>query len=689
MASGDHRPARLLLLECVTLLRQRVDRAQLFPFWKGWAEDRGIPVRWVCVGGRAGLEPAGQSWFRPVVNLDSADALRLTEDLRRWGATHVLANEELATEWAGRLTEAIPGISMVGGLRSAEMTSWMVRLREEAERQGTMPARWRGDSAYTQIDVWQRERWLSRWIGLPDPPAAEGPAGRRVADIAEPRYDAEIFNEAAARLEPMIRIVGGVFCDWTAPLRDNPAYRGLDLSECSRDYGCSFCAMRTPAPATGDPLDVAERQFRRLLASGTRPRRDSGRYDFYDIRLFLRIDEWVARAAALGIPPSEFCFSPRVDHVLKAQDRLRNALPLCADRGYVIRLFRIGAENFSEAEQMRFNKGVSAVQIEEALSLFREFESRWPGTFQATQPLAFITFTPWTTLEDFRLLLEKAVHWGFPPRGRWLFCTLELDRDQPITALARAEGDLVVPEFEDPALLYSSSVVGSLHPSQVPWRFRDRRVATCHALLVRYCAALERAFPDTVFEGDPLYREIQDRIREDGGRAATPLAFAQALVRTIEEDPAARDAGEVWRRTYRDLVRAGLSGPPMRSRMTWLIRQVLESGRNKWDDLHLENLSCEEGSREAILSLRTRGRPCSVRMVPAGSLENPDIRSERFAGRLEEASPQDRSLLLARLGRLFRALDPLVPRYAPLFLAGSPTVPDPVGPVPSLADDDG
>jgi len=489
-----------------------------------------------------------------------------------------------------------------------------------------------------------------------------------------------MYNEAATRLEPMIRIVGGVFCDWTASLRDNPAYRGVDLSGCSRDYGCSFCAMRTPSPSTGDPMDLAERQFRRLLGSGTRPARDSGRYDFYDIRLFLRIDEWVARAAALGVPPSEFCFSPRVDHVLKARDRLRKALPLCADRGYVVRLFRIGAEHFSEAEQQRFNKGVSPAQIEEVLALFREFEGRWPGTFQATQPLAFITFTPWTTLDEVRLMLEKAVQWGFPPRGRWLFCTLELDRDQPITALARAEGDLVVPEFEDPALLYSSSVVGSLHPSQVAWRFRDRRVATYHALLVRYCAAVERAFPDTVLRNDPLYREMQERIREDGGRAATPFAFAQALIRRIDETPDATDRDALWRRAYQDLVHAGLSGPPMSSRMKWLIRRVLESGRSQWDDLHLEDLLHEEGAREATLMMRTRGRPCRVRMAPARDLEEADIRSDRFAGVLVEAAPLDRAFLLGRLSRLFRLLDPLVPRYAPLFLASTPAPGDEASP---------
>ncbi|HOU52975.1 MAG TPA: hypothetical protein PLQ97_03515 [Myxococcota bacterium] len=688
MASGDHRPARLVLLECVTLLRQRVDRAQLFPFWEGWAQDRGIPVRWVCVGGRGELEPAGQSWFRPVVNLEEDDARRLCEDLRRWGATHILANEELATEWTRRLTGAIPGISIIGGLRSPEMTAWTDRIREEADRAGTMPARWRGDSAYTQIDVWQRERWLSRWIGLQDPEARDGPAGRRVADVAEPRYDAEMFNEAATRLEPMIRIVGGVFCDWTAPLRDNPAYRGVDLSESSRDFGCAFCAMRTPSPATGDPIDLAERQFRRLLSAGTRPARDSGRYDFYDIRLFLRIDEWVARATALGIPPSEFCFSPRVNHVLQARDRLRKALPLCAAHGYVVRLFRIGAENVSEAEQERFNKGVSTDQIEEALALFREFESRWPGTFQATQPLAFITFTPWTTLDEVRLLLEKAVRWRFPPRGRWLFCTLEMDRDQPITALARAAGDLVVPQFEDPAFLYSSSVAGFLHPSQVAWRFRDRRVATYHAVLVRYCAALERAFPDTVFHGDPLYQEIQDRIREDGGRAATPLAFAQTLVRALDEDPSLTDPGDLWRRACSELVRLGLSGPPMRSRMTWLIRRVLEADQAEWNDLHLEDLLHDEGAREATLRLRTRGRPCAVRMVPAGEMEDPDIRSDRFAGKLEEAFPQDRPFLLARLGRLFRALDALVPRHAPLFLADPrEATGTPVAPLAPLPDD--
>jgi len=124
--------------------------------------------------------------------------------------------------------------------------------------------------------------------------------------------------------------------------------------------------------------------------------------------------------------------------------------------------------------------------------------------------LAFITFTPWTTLEEVRTTLSEAQRWGLPPRGRWLYSTLELDSDAPITALARRDGGILVADWEDAALRYATSVVGTFREGQQAWRFQDPRVADFHAILVRVCAAVEREFPGRVFDGDALYACIRD-----------------------------------------------------------------------------------------------------------------------------------------------------------------------------------
>ncbi len=672
-------PVRLWLLEFVTSLRQRTDRAMLFPFWKGWAEDHGVETRWLCVGGRYEVSRDGGGRYDAVVALDPEDEASLVRELERGRPTHVLTNEDPCESLDRALRTCAPGVSVACVSSLSRTCRCFVEVLEECLHGA--PAAWRRDRSFAAMDVLQRDTWFARWLGVPlrpiraasrgqsAPPPRPPRLGYRVADRAQPRYDAEMFNEAAARYEPMIRIVGGVFCDYRRPVRASEAYRDVDLSGCSRDHGCAFCPVRSPALTRpeGDPVRQAARQFETLVRGGRRVPRDLGHYDIHDVRLFRRVDEFAKMVCALKMPPSTFYFSPRIDHVLKARNRLETALGLLAGAGHTLRLFRIGAESFSEAQQARFNKGISRSQIEAVLALIRDLERRWPETFQCTQPLAFITFTPWTTLEEVRETLSEARRWGLPPRGRWLYSTLELDRDAPIAALAMRDGDIVVADWEDAALQYATSVVGTFRDEQVPWRFRDARVATFHAILVRLCAAVERDFPDRVFDGDALYGRIREWVQSEGAGSVEPLDFAEQLLEVMAGAPPPWDRDALARETLARLVRAGRAGPTVRERLLWLLGEVAKRWPAAVPDTRVEDVVVE-GKASAVLRLNIRGERCVLRVTPVGSRATADVRSRRFAGDLEVPGPLERDVALAGASRVLRLLDVLVPRHAPAFL---------------------
>ncbi len=658
---------RLWLIEFVTSLRQRTDRAMLFPFWKGWAEDRGVETRWLCVGGRHEVFDHGGGRYEAVVVLDPGDGAALVREVAHGRPTHLLTNETPCQSLEQALRAAAPGVSVASVSRIAQTCPAYAEVLDECFEKATKA--YRRDRVFAAIDVLQREPWFARWLGVPHSTGRAGHLGHRVADRAAPRYDAEMFNEAATRLQPMLRIIGGVFCDYRRRVRSNEAYRDVDLSGCSRDFGCAFCPVRSPAVTRPgeDPLGPAARQFQALLRAGHRLPRDTGHYDIHDVRLFRRVDDFARMICALDVPPSTFYFSPRIDHVLRARTRLENALALFAEAGHVLRLFRIGAESFSEAEQARFNKGISRSQIDEVLALIRDLEHRWPGTFVCSQPLAFITFTPWTTLEDVAVTLSEARRWGFPPRGRWLYATLELDRDAPITALAVRDGDIVVPDWEDPALRYSTVVVGTLREGQVPWRFRDPRVATFHAVLVRLCAALERDFPDRVFQGDALYARMSEWVRSQDERSVLPLDFAECLLEILRESPPPHDREALARETLLRLTRRGRAGPTMRERMLWLLGEAARRWPEALPHTRVEDITLEEDGL-ATFRLNLHGEPCLVRVGPRERLHGGMVVSRRFAAKYDCPSRLDSGLARERVSRVLALLDVLVPRYVPGFL---------------------
>ena len=96
--------------------------------------------------------------------------------------------------------------------------------------------------------------------------------------------------------------------------------------------------------------------------------------------------------------------------------------------------------------------------------------SEQPGRGEAGS----ILFTPWTTLADIALNLERGEKMGFPADGRWLVTLVLLYPGLAMTRMAELAGDILCERFEDPAP--ELSLVIPLHPELVlPWRFRPGR----------------------------------------------------------------------------------------------------------------------------------------------------------------------------------------------------------------------
>lgn len=523
---------RLLLLEFVADSPLRNERADFFPFYKGFAESAGIPARWLCAGARFVGLTISPTEVRNMPVLERGDADALSRALAEWAPTHVLVNEELSPELSRLVKAAAPRAEFL--LSTEEDCGRGPDARAAfdliAEREG-----W-GRTAFGAAPVVRHDLpltrffqtgWLSRWLGLP-----RG-EDRYFVGTVEPSYDAVMLNPQARAFAPFLSILGGVSCDYRADVSRNPLYRGVDLSDCDRRGGCTFCSpAHPPASAPGDdPLDLARTQFAAVTRAAAAPGRGCGRFNMRDIRLFRRLDEFFAMILALDLPASDFFFAPRIDDLLRAGAAIEKLLPKLAARSHRLSLFRMGLEQFSPSENARFNKGVSARQIDQGLALADRLKAAHPGRFDYARPLGYIAYTPWTTLEDLELTIREGVKRGFEPQAPWLYSALELNRETPIAALALHEGGIVRERYDDVALTYGLMADGRSRPGLLPWRMKDRRAAAACGLIVRYCAvSLRGIMPDEVFSNDALYAWLKTWVDARGQDAARPDLFAAEIV---------------------------------------------------------------------------------------------------------------------------------------------------------------
>lgn len=349
---------------------------------------------------------------------------------------------------------------------------------------------------------------------------------RLFLDVAPPRFERRFPGAADGTPRPpqALRLAVERSCPYARRLRANPLYRDLDDPVVQADRGCSFCLVphvdarpRFQTP----PVEHALRQIdahQRVAAAGDL------RFDYLleQSTASNHLTSLLAEIAARDLRPSTIHTMCRADRLLTWREPLLELLPRIERHGHRLRLVSIGAENFSDAENQRFNKGVSASRLFDCLALIRELESRFPGTFAAGDAgtFAVILFTPWTTPDDLRVNVEAARRVGADFLERAVGSRLILLGEAAITALARSDG-LVCDRFS--GSLASIAPVHLVNPTdrEIPWRFRDPRTARLHELLVRLAPVPEQA---RLPADDPLARAIADQ------RSALPPSLAESYV---------------------------------------------------------------------------------------------------------------------------------------------------------------
>ena len=507
-ATGSPPASGLLLLEFVTSERW-VFNSRFFPFIKGAAQARAIPCRWLCFGAEFHMEKAGDADVRRHMPMTPEELGLLQATIAELRPTHVLMSH-------------VPCPAALDLLRDAGADVSLLNTEDDSSGGGVLAAddfcaryytkRGPGEDDPPTSTRLSRAEWVSAWLGV-EPTEGElaGGAPRYMVGTFVPDYEVVMGNAAARAKKPHVILMGGLACDHLHKVKRNKHYEGLDLTGCAHDFGCAYCTWyRGPnSDLSVDPVVHAEQQLVRIMETAGPRGRFCGVLDVFDVRLFSRLERFFEMVLRIDFPATTFCFEPRLDRVLAARAALERVLPRLASKGHVISVFRLGAENLVEAENELYNKHITLKQIDAARATLADLRERFPEAFEYDPTWGYITCSPWTTLEMFEEGIERAMERDFEPKGVWLYTPLLLYHGAPITALALAEGDILLDNHEELALLYEASVNQVAFSSFAPWRFKDPRMAEAFALVVRFCAAaLRDKYSDAIFHGDPLYREL-------------------------------------------------------------------------------------------------------------------------------------------------------------------------------------
>jgi len=421
MGVSGRTPRRLLLVELVPDEPDRQFRTCAYPFLLGLARSLGWRASWVALGVR--YDPSLRYTLGP------ADLQLLRAELRRQKPDIVVLNERLRDgQWAGLAC---------GGAR---------------------PVYCPIEDDLAALGVFAREELGAEGPGLDDP---------FLAERLRPGFTRRVLNAAPWAAWAPIRVMAGPRCAYRTRAADHPLYRRLGLP--SRHMGCSFCfAGLLPArPCARDPVAFAAR-----TAAACRSRPPAGperRFVFVGHELWLRLEDFAAALARQGVRAAELGFMPRLDEFLAQRRTLARLLPRLAGRDLSLRLYGMGVENFSSAENRRLNKGITAAQVHEAAALTAKLRTRWPRHFRyPSKHLSTILFTPWTTPADLLINLRHIARCPLIHHGSALGSRLQLFPGRPITALAERDGLLV---REGDERCYNSGCIVAADQEELPWRF--------------------------------------------------------------------------------------------------------------------------------------------------------------------------------------------------------------------------
>ncbi len=508
---------RVILLEFLTTDRLDQDGSISFPFLSGLARDLGVPCRWICFG----YDPALQRPDRFSVGLDACDTEGVCEVVRAHGATVVVVSAGITTDLRRAIASALPGVRVVSLV-------------------GRTP--------------WPSREMVADLLGLD--PGGGGQGRWHLQDVAQPGYRCELLNPLARTVRPFVYVSTGPECVYSRPLSRNPVFAPLAAKGVDLGNACSFCVRGEPrGMLSTPPVTLIVRQIRAAARELPRERR-SNTYVVRGIPLFFRLRAFADALLAEPLAPSTFLFSARADEVLRMAPVLDEVLPRLARAGHAVHVASLGAENFSDSENQRFNKGITTAQLEQLVAHIRRWESEWPRAFSffAHGGFGHITFTPWTSLDDLEQNFAAMVRMGLEFGALFMGSRALLREGTPLALLAARDG-LIAERFEDEAMarVVLAGCLKNAEEREIPWRFAHREVATIYSTILRALPQLAAFIQDD--PSAPRVRELVARIAAGSGLDGFQnRELALAMLRVARRTQAPRSPEELLAGVLEDVA---------------------------------------------------------------------------------------------------------------------------------------
>lgn len=497
-----------MLIEFLEPERCRNDKMQYFPFYAALGRMHGAQVRYLSYGTEYMLDFEDRRGGCYLVRLEGEDLASLEQEIREFQPTHILSADKWVHDMVRHFAEIAPDTLF---LCFSEWLRWplpAVTLRHAAEKRSLLVAE-EGDGGSGPLGLWGILTLRPECMPFSFLCPQRMPDDMYMIDIPAD-YATKMMNAKAYETKAFVRIIGGHHCTSMVPFAGNDFLCGLDVTKWRSQQGCTYCSVTGADARTirhvRDPIEQALRQLKRVLESTGTQGRNAREYDIYDTHVFQQIEVFLERLFEMQFPPGTFHFSPRINDFLDKLPVLKAWMPRMVQAGYKIALLRIGLENFSPAEQKRFNKGITDEQQAIAFRELRALTQQYPDGF-FYKDFGYILFSPYTTLEDLQINLDKSKEYGFRLSSFLVASAIQLDAGTPMIDAVKRDG-LHVPERpDDMALFYSTYIAKAIRRNQSYWRFQHPEVGLVFSTIVRIASYLDEAIFGPFFpREEPLFR---------------------------------------------------------------------------------------------------------------------------------------------------------------------------------------